>query len=212
MPTYSSKIFEASNLHLAKEVILTPSENKGTDDRWKIESPYLASLLGDYLELKPGQIVVDYGCGIGRISKLIIERYDCRVLGVDISQSMRGLAPGYVDSPAFSAISRSMLQALVEAGLQVDAAISVWVLQHCLNPREDIALIRQALKMRAPLGVVNMIRRAVPTEADGWVNDGIDVAALLASLLTPVETGELDPELVGAKTAEHTFWGVYHRG
>jgi len=57
-----------------------------------------------------------------------------------------------------------------------------------------------------------MIRRAVPTEADGWVNDGIDVAALLASLLTPVETGELDPELVGAKTAEHTFWGVYHRG
>jgi cyclopropane fatty-acyl-phospholipid synthase-like methyltransferase len=211
MATYSSKIFETTDLVEAKGVILTPTGNLGTEARWEIETPYLAELLGNALGLKAGQLLVDYGCGAGRLSRALIERFGCTVLGVDISQSMRGLAPAYVDNPAFSVVSRMMLQTMVRGGLRIDAAISVWVLQHCLAPREDIDLMRQALKEGGRLGVVNMRARAVPTEANGWVNDGTDVAALLAARLTPVETGQLAQTSVGPTIAEHTFWGVYRR-
>lgn len=212
MPTYSSRIFETADLVEAKNIILTPSGNRGTEARWEIETPYLADLLGNALRLQSGQLVVDYGCGVGRLSKALIERFGCIVLGVDISQSMRGLAPAYVDNPAFSVVSRMMLQSMVQCGLRIDAAISVWVFQHCLNPSEDIALVRQALKEGGRMGVVNMLARAVPTEANGWVNDGTDVAGLLGSLLTSVEAGQLAPKSVGETTAEHTFWGIYERG
>jgi hypothetical protein len=153
---------------------------------------------------------VDYGCGVERLSKALIERVGCTVLSVDFSQSMRRLAPAYIDNPAFSVVSRMMLQTMVQNGLGIDAAISEWVLQHCLAPM-NTSPDRQALEDGGRLGVVNMRARAVPTEANGWVNDGTDVAALLGALLTPAETGQLAQDSVGEIIAEHTFWGVYRR-
>ena len=37
----------------------------------------------------PIENVLDYGCGIGRIAKELILKTSCKVIGVDISESMR---------------------------------------------------------------------------------------------------------------------------
>ena len=39
----------------------------------------------DQLKLTSDSWVLDYGCGVGRLAKVMIEHYGCRVVGVDIS-------------------------------------------------------------------------------------------------------------------------------
>ncbi|MET0273949.1 MAG: class I SAM-dependent methyltransferase [Phenylobacterium sp.] len=206
--TYNPNIFRVPDMEAAKRIILTP-EGSTTEARWASETPYLAELIAGKLDLRAGQTVVDYGCGIGRMAKALIERCGCHVLGVDMSQEMRGLAPAYVDSPNFSAVSNLVFIALMKGGLRVDAAISVWVLQHCLTPDRDIALIRAALRPGAPLGVVNTKRRCVPTVEKPWANDGIDLRKLLSESFIEREVCELDAAFVGESTARSSFWGVY---
>lgn len=207
--TYNPGIFEPSDMAAARKIILTKEGELSTDARWERETPYTADLLGEALDLKTGQIVVDYGCGVGRLAKALIERFDCRVLGIDTSQSMRAMAPEYVQSASFSAISCTMLQGLSQAGFRADAAISAWVLQHCLKPAVDIRLIREALKDGGRLGVLNNEGRAVPTVERGWVNDGLDIRALLAERFVLQQDGRLDRQVAGDMVADNTFWAIY---
>jgi ubiquinone/menaquinone biosynthesis C-methylase UbiE len=207
--TYDPGVFEAPDLARAKHVILTPEPGQATDERWARETPYLAQLLGEGLALKAGQLVIDYGCGIGRMAKALIERYDVQILGVDISQQMRSLAPAYVGSPAFSVVSRGVLERMAASGLRADAAISVWVLQHCAHPAEDLALLRSALAPGARLGVVNTFTRIVPTREGPFINDDLDMKALLADRFAGLAEGGLDPAVVGDYIAERSYWSMH---
>ncbi len=207
--TYNPLVFDVPDMEAARRIILTREAGRDTDERWTLETPYLAQLIGDRLQLGPGKLVIDYGCGVGRLSKALIGMFGCAVLGVDISAKMRALAPEYVDAASFSVVSRRVLQLMAERGLRADAAISVWVLQHCLNPAEDIGLIRSALNPQGQFFVANNQRRAVPAVEVRWGDDGQDVAALLAQAMTPEQFGRLDPAAVGQAVSDATFWGLY---
>lgn len=209
--TYKPETFAVADMEAARQIILTATAHQTTDERWERETPYLAGLLSEQLQIQPGQLVVDYGCGIGRLSKALIERFDCFVLGVDQSDEMRALAPSYVASSAFSVVSRRMFHQLGARGFRADSAFSVWVLQHCLTPEQDIGLMMAVLPPGAPLGVVNMQRRALPTSEHGWYDDGVDLRALLASYLRPDREGTLDPAVVTPHVAGATFWATYRR-
>jgi cyclopropane fatty-acyl-phospholipid synthase-like methyltransferase len=207
--TYSRAVFDVPSEQAARRIILTPEGGEGTDERWERETPHLVDLIGEHLRPPPDALYIDYGCGIGRLAKAMIERFDCRVLGVDISQSMRALAPNYVGSQNFSAISPHMLHTMVGGGLRVDGALSVWVLQHVLDPVLDISLIQRSLSPRASLFVVNLLVRAVPTAEGKWANDGKDIAALLDGCFERTATGTLSADAVPQGTADTTFWGAY---
>lgn len=207
--TYSRAIFDVADEAAAKRIILTPEFGLDTEERWKRETPYIGDLIAEDLAPQPGQLFIDYGCGIGRLSKLMIERFGCRVLGVDISERMRSLAPDYVASQAFSVVSPHMLQSLCEKGLRADGALSVWVLQHCIAPARDIALVHDALSPGARFFVLNLKGRAVPTLEGKWANDGIDVAALLAERFTLHSQGDLDLGIVPA--GQLSFRATYAR-
>jgi len=128
--TYNPNVFAVANLAQAKAIILTDEDGVDSDTRWQAETPYLADLIGQEIAPQPGQLVIDYGCGIGRLAKEMIARFDCFVLGVDISAHMRSLAAAYVESDKFTVCAPAMLDDLAARGLRADAAISVWVLQH----------------------------------------------------------------------------------
>ena len=206
--TYNPLVFEQPTTEGAKAIILTPEGGLTTEHRWEHETPYVAGLIGEKLALRPGQLVLDYGCGIGRIAKALIERFDVRVLGVDISQNMRGLAPTYVASPHFSIVSPEMLRTMAAGGLRADAAISIWVLQHCVRPAEDIDLIQSALRPEGKVFVLNNDHRAVPTLEVGWANDELDVREVLASRFAMTDSGRPAPGPLGAHLAAQTFWAA----
>src|SRR5260221_8560231 len=97
-PIYRPDIFEVSDLESAMQIILTPETGTTTQERWEYETPYLVNEIGRTLGLDDNSCVLDYGCGVGRIARGLIERYHCFVIGVDISTGMRQLAPEYVKS------------------------------------------------------------------------------------------------------------------
>lgn len=159
---YYKDMFKVDNLEEAKNIILT-EEAQGGDhrQRWERETTYMQSLFAEGLGDLNGKTVLDFGCGIGRLSKALVEKYDCHVLGVDISPDMRRMAQDYVGSDRFSVISYEMFCALTETGsLQTDCAIAVYVLQHVYDPAHDIGLLEKAV--RDKLLVLNLKHRAVP--------------------------------------------------
>jgi SAM-dependent methyltransferase len=85
--TYNPHIFDAIGEGHAKGIILTPEGGARTLERWEIETPYLVNLILNRVNLDRNSLVLDYGCGIGRIAKELIKQTGCHVIGVDISPS-----------------------------------------------------------------------------------------------------------------------------
>lgn len=192
--TYHPDVFNAADLASARVIILTPDGVNTTDDRWKKETPYLLELMAP-LNITEESIVLDYGCGVGRLSKAFIEKFNCLVVGVDISANMRALARDYVASPRFRTFEPGDLP---RVGIKFDAAIAVWVLQHCLAPATDIEIIAKSLKPNAPFFVVNEVMRFVPAKEAPWIDDGKDIAELIGAEFAIKERGPLDLAVVPA--------------
>jgi SAM-dependent methyltransferase len=208
--TYHPEIFDVRNIDQARQIILT-GEGSTTEERWVSETPWLADEISNSMTIGPETLIIDYGCGIGRMSKELIDRYGCRVIGIDISDNMRALAVDYVRSPRFMSCSPPMLDALVERGLVADAAISIWVLQHCLKPEEDIGRIHAALKPGADFFLLNNLYRAVPTREKAWVNDGLDIKQLVGAHFTMQREGIPPLEKTPKDLLNIIFWAAYRK-
>lgn len=181
---YNPGIFSVNTIDEAKRIILTKESQDGPEERWRKETPAIMSMLKNEWCLCPGKVVVDYGCGIGRISKELCN-LGCHVIGVDISPQMRKLAMEYVDDiNHFLVVSPEQLDEMISRGWQADYACAIWVLQHCLKPEEDLNRIKNSLKWRGELFVVNnKFSRAVPVIDKVWQDDKIDIWKMLADNL-----------------------------
>ena len=209
--TYNSRVFNVKSIADAKRIILT-ADDSTPETRWRSETPYVADLIRDQFEtISPNSLLLDYGCGIGRMAKELIVRHGCHVIGVDISPSMLALAPMYVASDHFFTCSFAMLDYLVERGLRFDGALSIYVLQHCQYPSQDIARIRRALCPGGKLFVLNDNIRRVPTLESGWVNDGFDLGSELSREFTLVAHGRPAAEHTTPIIAFSSFWASYRR-
>jgi len=213
---YHPEIFNVANLQHAKSIILTnEGDGDDTETRWAAETPYVLELLTAALGLRSDMVVLDYGCGVGRMAKAMIDASGCSVIGVDISPTMRALAGDYVRSDRFVAVSPGQFDIMIGAGLRVHAAISVWVLQHCFTPSDDIFRIRGSLAPGGRVFVLNMPRRCVPAVRDGspadgsgfvWAADGIDVAKLLRAAFQVESEGDLDRSRMPKMAEAGAFW------
>jgi SAM-dependent methyltransferase len=206
--TYNPEIFAVNDLNQARQIILT-AETSSTDQRWETETPMVAELISRFHQTGPDSLVLDYGCGIGRIAKELISRHNCRVIGVDISAGMRALSVQYVNSDNFFSCSPAMLGVLLVGGLTFDLAVSIWVLQHCLTPVEDISSLRRALKGDGRLFVVNNIHRAVPTRENGWANDGIDIRTTLTNTFALLGGETFHSPVVPTSLSGNTYWAAF---
>ena len=209
-PTYDPRVFNVNDIAQAMAIIMTP-EGSTTADRWENETPYLADLIAEEFAITADSLLLDYGCGIGRMSHELIKRHNCRIVGVDISPSMRALSVVYTRTDRFMSCSHEMLEGLVARGLRFDAALAIWVLQHCATPAQDMARIRAALKPGGDLYAVNGNVRSIPTTEMGWVNDGLDIRSMLAAEFELVRDGRLARERTTDIIADGTFWATYRR-
>ncbi len=209
--TYDPSIFmDIATVDDAVRVILTPEDGMTSAHRWKAEAPYLMTLLKKHIF--NGATVLDYGCGIGRMAKPMIEDHCCDVIGVDISANMRALATSCLGGENFIAVHPRMLDVYFSPGF-ADAAIAVWTLQHCFDPRQDIANIHRSIEQDDPLIVVNNVRRVVPVGDGRWADDQIDVDAIIrAGGFEQIERGQLDDDAIApAQLRANTFWAVYRK-
>ncbi len=162
--------------------------------RWHLEAAYLLDIIPPLL---PDCMVLDYGCGVGRISKPLIERYGCAVIGVDINKQMLMHARKYVQSSRFVPVSFGKLPPK-----HFDLVLAVWVLQHCGTSLPSvIERIKATLKPDGALFIVH---------EDGQLSDDIRVR-MMDYFGLPERTGQLDPEIVGQVLSEISWWGLYRK-
>ncbi|MBI3874019.1 MAG: tetratricopeptide repeat protein [Arcobacter sp.] len=202
---YNPRIFETKTIDDAKRIILTPECGMDTNERWEKETNFLSQDICAFLkDLDKNSVVVDYGCGIGRVSRELIQKIGCKVIGVDISASMRDMAKEYVNNTNFEAISPALFRERILDGLKVDGIISIWVLQHSLDPISDVALLKASLKLDGLFYVLNNKISAVPTNK-GWINNGVNIFALLEFNFSNMETSQLPQEVAKDKLHSETF-------
>jgi SAM-dependent methyltransferase len=203
VPNFRPELFEVPSVERAMAVIVTPEAGTTTAERWEKETPFLVEDIGRYLPVGPDCRVLDYGCGIGRIAKPLIERFGCRVVGLDTSQSMRAMALDYVRSDRFVVCTPEELDAKVGAGFRVDCCICLWVLQHILDATDALARIARALRPDGLLYAMNQIERAVPTD-QGWRNDGLDVFEALRQVFSEENIHPLPAEATTTRLSTTT--------
>ncbi len=201
---YDPAIFNVTSLDRAKQIILSPDGKRTAEERWSVETEYLLEKISGYMPLDNASCL-DYGCGIGRLARPLIERRNWMALGVDISPSMRRLAVEYVDSSRFIACDPLALDLMCAFGARFDFALSVWALQHMAHVKDDIARIAGALKPGGRLLVLNARQRFVPTR-DAWIHDGVDVLDLLTEAMIPVRIEGPDESIIPGPPS---FWGVW---
>ncbi len=204
---YNPNVFDINNMQEAKDIILTPEAGLKTQERWEIETPFIVDSIIKNINPNDDSLILDFGCGIGRVSKILIEKTNCKVIGVDISPSMRKLAKEYVNSNNFKIFSPDEILALIKKGLRVDGAISIWVLQHCLNPIIEINLIKSILKKDALFYVLNNNTSAVPTNK-GWVNNNVNIQELLNFRFEEIKKDILPKEFSHEMISDNTFISI----
>lgn len=177
---YSPDAFNADTLDKAKQLSLLSGTPIPEKVRWDDEVKMLCSTMARELMLRKGDLILDYGCGVGRLAKELCH-LGCDVVGVDISPSMRRYAMDYVKAPGhFVALSPEELLLLVNKGLRCDHACVAWMFQHSPNVQADIALINRTIKGLGGLFVAdNRKMRLVPVQGGQWCNDNVDIWRLL---------------------------------
>ncbi len=204
---YNPQVFDIQNESEAKSIILTP-EGSTTKERWETETPFLAKDICSFIHPDENSLVLDFGCGIGRISEALITESHCNVLGLDISQSMRELSVKYVSSEKFSSVAPLIINRFADSGLKVDACVSIWVLQHCPNVEEEIRLIKKILKPGGYFYILNNISSAIPSNI-GWVNDGKNILNILENEFNLVGYSQLPTEYTSEHISKNSFIGKY---
>lgn len=206
--TYNPMVFAVNSERQAKNIILTPETGTTTDGRWEKETAFLKQDIGEFLKPTERTLILDYGCGLARLTKELINNHACRVLGVDISPSMRQLATAYVKDERFSVVSVPIFAAMVNNGFRVDASYSLWVLQHSPQVANDVALIKTATRQGVGFYVLNNNRSVVPTNK-GWVNDGTNLKSLLEADFVLQGYSKLPVECSSERLAASTFIGRF---
>jgi SAM-dependent methyltransferase len=186
--TFSDQVFNVKNLDEAKRIILTQAPGMTPEQRWVRETPYLVDLITSNIPLEPDSLVLDFGCGVGRIPKELITNCGCRCVGVDTSDSMLAIGMSYVGSERYIACSPAMLRFL---DLQFDLVLSVWALQHVRNLQLEIDAITESLKDGGMLFIVN--------------------EKALSKRLILVKEGTLNPAIMAKGQPESAFWAIYEK-
>jgi SAM-dependent methyltransferase len=177
---YLPHFFETDDPKRARELILTNTESMSTEERWLKETPYLVGKIQHEIGISGTDVALDFGCGVGRVAKSLIEQAGCQVIGVDISSSMRRMAAEYVKDDRFRAISPEQLDAELTQGLTVSHAYAIWVLQHAADIYAEIRRLQKSVKLGGTFYFVTAPGRCVPCDL-GWVNDGIDMFEAITS-------------------------------
>jgi len=174
--TYFSQIFSPLTLSQAKHIVLTPDSTKLT--KFEDDTDFLVNFILNNKLITEFDKVLDFGCGMGRISKPLIEKIGCTVIGLDTSLHMQIHAINYVNNDKFDTV-------ICYNTKDINVVIASLVLQHVENPQTDINNIYNMLISNGILILLDENIRYVPVGVDNdgyvkWYNDGINIIELVS--------------------------------
>lgn len=172
----TAEIFRPKTHRQARDIILTPEQGMTTDERWAKETPWIV----DQVELliNPGDAVIDFGCGVGRIACELGRKY--LSIAVDESPEMRAMCVEYCagNAPGVTVTDPWGLNWMAKRGFQADGAVAIWSLQHIPDLDTHVRWLANAIKPGGWLFVLNSNSRWLPIK-NGWTGDAINVPTVI---------------------------------
>jgi ubiquinone/menaquinone biosynthesis C-methylase UbiE len=205
---YNPEFFQPRDMQHARSIILT-NEDSSTDQRWQKETDWTIALLNTLCSIDSHSVVLDWGCGIGRLAKPIVERFGCHVVGVDLQPRMLALAQDYVNNPKFSTMTVD--QAVLHLPVNYFShALAVWAFQHSPHVQYEIPLVWRSLQPQAQLFVMENVSKAIPS-ATSFYDDGVPVEATLQRMFRCQSRGLLPTHIATPQVQRHSWWAVLTR-
>ena len=166
------KLFLPKTLHEAQEAAVGTCNGYNMQTRWEEETPLFAKAILRHKN-PADRIIVDYGCGPGRIAKELLkisdeEKLGLELIGVDNSPKMREVAEKYVNHENFTVYSPQEWNQLA------DFVYLVYCLQHipAIEIRETLQRIYTYLKNTGKLFYCSSdYRMAVRFDSAGFFDD-----------------------------------------
>jgi len=191
----------------ARSIILT-SEDSTTDARWEYETCWTLKMCETFTDITSNSIVLDWGCGVGRLSKALIDKFGCQVVGVDLEPKMLDFAKDYVNNNRFSAITRTEAYSQLPSKFFTHT-LSVWVFQHSIDLEKEIPLVYRSMQPGAWLLVVENITKAIP-DAVAFFDDGVQTSNVLDNTGFETQaTGKIPLAYTSLKIHTNSWWKTY---
>lgn len=178
--------FKNPNFNNARATVVGNINSLTVDERWERETQLFSEAIMRHIPSEPCAIL-DFGCGIGRISKTILALHPtCTIVGADNSDVQLQHARGYINHPRFTGVFPNEVEG------RFDLAFSLYVLQHvrALHLRQALQIIHANL---APEGLFiqgcSLRRMAVRDDLPQFLNDGflgVDVMKELDLFFEPI--------------------------
>jgi len=158
---------------LETRLLWTDSKNLGLhlgywDEQTRTHREALTDLnrvLAVRVALRPGQRVLDAGCGVGGSSIWMDETYGVKVLGITLSARQPRWARGYAAQRQLGRLTDFAVQDYTAMALDNAAFDVFWALEsqcHALNTREFLSEAYRVLKPGGRLVVADGFRKARP--------------------------------------------------
>lgn len=158
IPTYNPDFFTPKDLEDAKRIVLGYGDFE-TTHKWELETAWARDLFVSKQFLNRNSVVLDWGCGVGRLSKMMIDTFECSVIGVDFNKKMLEYAQPYVNSDKFLPMT---VEEFSNSTIKCTNAIAVWALQHSIHVDNDIDIIKKSLVPPGEIFVFENNRPTIP--------------------------------------------------
>ncbi|MCB1711508.1 MAG: methyltransferase domain-containing protein [Candidatus Riesia sp.] len=172
-------LFKPKSFHEGQHAVVGDCNGFSMQQRWDEETPAFAKAIYRNIPVNGGARVLDYGCGVGRLSKALVDLDECgniiEIIGTDASQDMMNHAFKYVNSIKFSTRSPEVIRG------KFDLIYLVYVLQHVpsVEIRDVLSRIHYLLKEDGVFVYCSSdYRMAIRFDGQGFFDDrflGVDL-------------------------------------
>lgn len=183
---YIKEVFDVVTFDQAKHVVLTSDPDN--PNKFETETKFLIDKISENITITDDMVVLDFGCGMGRVARELIKQFNCKVIGLDISASMLTFAKLYTAN-----LNKFQGTHSYSTPESVDVAISILALQHAEDPKKEIDNIISVLKPGGTFVLLNESIRFVPSDVDSknfvvWKDDGFDIFGYVEARLKKVNS------------------------
>lgn len=208
IPNYNPDFFTPTDFADAKRIILGHGINESSN-RWEVETNWNKLLFQSKKYINQDSLVLDWGCGIGRLSKMIIDTFGCRVVGVDINQKMLDCANEFVNDSRFTTILAEDFNRYNTN--KFTFALSVWALQHSIHPDQDLESIKDSLITDGIFFIFEEHKPVIPTKGDyPWFILNSSNVKIVNEKFSLIETGEFPKELEISEN-NYSWWAFLRK-